>query len=121
MGPSRQAATMTMTERDISRWTPRSRPTAEKLEGAWCRLERLDPARHSGDLYASAIAPGSDERFRYLPDSPPASRAEFDGWLSKVAASSDPLYYAVIDRATGRAEGRQTLMRITPEYGVIEI
>ena len=110
-----------MTERDLSRWSPRPRPTADKLEGRWCRLERLDPARHGDDLYASAIATGADDRFRYLPDAPPGSRAEFEGWLSKVAASADPLYYAVIDRATGRTEGRQTLMRITPEYGVIEI
>ena len=110
-----------MTERDLSRWSPRPRPTADKLEGRWCRLERLDPTLHGDDLYASAIAPGSDLRFRYLPDAPPKNRAEFDGWLSKVAASPDPLYYAAIDRATGRAEGRQTLMRITPEHGVIEI
>jgi RimJ/RimL family protein N-acetyltransferase len=27
----------------------------------------------------------------------------------------------VIDRASGRAEGRQSLMRITPEHGVIEV
>ena len=31
------------------------------------------------------------------------------------------MFWAVIDRATGRAEGRQALMRITPEHGVIEI
>jgi RimJ/RimL family protein N-acetyltransferase len=31
------------------------------------------------------------------------------------------MFYAVIDPATGRAEGRQALMRITPEHGVIEI
>ena len=29
--------------------------------------------------------------------------------------------FAVIDRASGRCEGRQSLMRITPEHGVIEI
>jgi RimJ/RimL family protein N-acetyltransferase len=110
-----------MTDHDLSHWTPRSRPTADRLEGAWCRLERLDPVRHGDDLYASAIASGAEDRFRYLPDSPPKSRAEFNEWLARVAASPDPLFYAVIDRATGRAEGRQTLMRITPEYGVIEI
>ena len=113
--------TMTMTERDLSRWTARPRPDGSPLDGRWCRLEKLDPARHGDDLYASAIAAGSDDRFRYLPDGPPSDRAEYDQWLARAAQSSDPLYYAVIDRATGRAEGRQTLMRITPEYGVIEI
>jgi len=42
-------------------------------------------------------------------------------WIERAAASEDPLFHAVIDRATGRVEGRQSFMRITPEHGVIEI
>jgi RimJ/RimL family protein N-acetyltransferase len=41
--------------------------------------------------------------------------------LAVEAAKDDPLYFAVIDKATGHAEGKQSLMRITPEHGVIEI
>ena len=33
----------------------------------------------------------------------------------------DPLFFAVVDKNTGRAEGRQALMRIDPANGVIEI
>jgi RimJ/RimL family protein N-acetyltransferase len=109
-----------MTERDLSRWTPRPRPDGAKLEGRWCRLEKLDPTRHGDSLYAASIAPGADDRFRYLPD-PPPDRPTFDAWAEKMAASTDPLCYAVIDPATGRVEGRQTLMRIDPANGVIEI
>ncbi len=112
---------MTMTERDLSRWTPRQRPTAETLEGRWCRLERLDPARHGESLFEASLAPGVETRFRYLFEPPPATRADFDAWLQKAAGTDDPRFYAVIDPATGRAEGRQALMRITPEHGVIEI
>ena len=110
-----------MTERDLSRWTPRPRPQAAVLEGRWCRLERLDPIRHGDSLYEASAAEGADERFRYLFEPPPADRAEFDAWAARAAAGEDPLFYAVIDPATGRAEGRQALMRITPEHGVIEI
>lgn len=106
---------------DLSHWTPRPRPTAEVLEARWCRLERLDPGRHAEQLYESAVVPGAEERFRYLPDHAPADRATFDAWLAPAATSPDPLFYAVIDRVTGRAEGRQSLLRITPEHGVIEI
>jgi RimJ/RimL family protein N-acetyltransferase len=109
-----------MTERDLSRWTPRPRPTAPLLEGRWCRLERLDPARHADSLYDASVAPGADERFRYLFEPAHADRAGFDGWLQR-ALGPDPMFYAVVDPATGRAEGRQALMRITPEHGVIEI
>jgi RimJ/RimL family protein N-acetyltransferase len=66
------------------------------------------------------MAPGAEERFRYLFDSP-QDRASFDGWLARSASSADPLFYAVLDASTGRCEGRQTFMRITPEHGVIEI
>ena len=110
-----------MTEPDLSGWTPRPRPDGRTLEGRWCRLEKLDPARHGDALYAASTAPGADGRFRYLFEPPPADRAAFDAWAARSAASADPLFYAVIDLGTGRAEGRQTLMRITPEHGVIEI
>ncbi len=109
-----------MTERDLAHWTARPRPTAESLQGRWCRLERLDPARHGDSLFAASTAPGAEDRFRWLPDTPP-DRQAFDAWAEKMAASSDPLCYAVIDPATGRAEGRQTLMRIDTANGVIEI
>ena len=105
----------------LQAWTPRPRPDARVLEGRWCRLERLDPIRHGDSLHAASTAPGVEERFRYLFEPAPADRAAFDAWAARAAAGEDPLFYAVIDRATGRAEGRQALMRITPEHGVIEI
>ncbi len=110
-----------MTDRDLSRWTPRPRPQAAFLEGHWCRLERLESARHGDSLYEASVAAGAGERFRYLFEPPPQSRAEFDAWSARASAGDDPLFYAVIDPASGRAEGRQALMRITPEHGVIEI
>jgi len=105
---------------DLSHWTPRPRPTRAPLEGHWCRLEALDPARHADDLFAASMAPGADARFRYLFESP-TDRAPFDAWMRQVCVSQDPIPFAVIDRASGRCEGRQSWMRITPEHGVIEI
>jgi RimJ/RimL family protein N-acetyltransferase len=101
-------------------WQPRPRPGRTPLDGRYCRLEPLDSARHGDELFAASMAPGAEDRFRYLFETP-QDRAGFGAWLARVAASEDPLYFAVIDRASGRAEGRQALMRIVPEYGVIEI
>jgi RimJ/RimL family protein N-acetyltransferase len=105
---------------DLSGWRPRPRPARVTLEGRYARLEPLDAARHGDQLFAASMAPGAEERFRYLPDSP-QERAAFGGWLARSAASEDPLFHAVIDSASGRCEGRQALMRIVPEHGVIEI
>jgi RimJ/RimL family protein N-acetyltransferase len=55
---------------------------------------------------------GRGELFRYLFESPPDSRDAFGSWLETAAASTDPLYFAAVDRETGRAVGRLTLMRI---------
>ena len=104
----------------LSDWQPVPRPGRVTLEGAFCRLEPLEPARHAADLFAASMGPGAEERFRYLSD-PPHDRPGFDGWVANSAASEDPLFFAVVDGATGRCEGRQALMRITPEHGVIEI
>ena len=105
---------------ELRDWQTRPRPARVTLEGRYCRLEPLDPAKHGDELFAASMAPGAEERFRYLFEGP-QDRAGFDAWLTNVSQSSDPLCFAVVDAATGRCEGRQSLMRITPEHGVIEV
>ncbi len=106
---------------DLSSWTPRPRPERTVLEGRYVRLEPLSAGRHGDGLYQAATDGEADARFRWLFESTPPDRATFDAWLAKVEASEDPLFFAVIDKVTGEAVGRQTLMRIDPTYGVIEI
>ena len=106
---------------DLSAWKGVPRPERMPLEGRYTRLEPLDPARHGQDLLSSAQTPGAEDRFRYLSDEPPADPAAFTLWLEKASSSADPLFFAVIDRQTGRAEGRQSFMRIEPAHGVIEV
>ncbi|MFB2551784.1 GNAT family N-acetyltransferase [Ensifer soli] len=105
----------------LTDWAGAARPQRDVLEGRYARLEPLDPARHGAELFASAQEPGADDRFRYLFEAPPESMTVFSAWLDKIAASDDPMFFAVIDQATGRAEGRQALMRIDATHGVIEI
>jgi RimJ/RimL family protein N-acetyltransferase len=106
---------------DLKNWQGAPRPERVVLAGRYARLEPLDPARHGDDLYASARAEGAADRFRYLFEDAPVDRAGFDAWMEKAAAGADPLFFAVIDQQTGKAEGRQALMRIDPVHGVIEI
>jgi RimJ/RimL family protein N-acetyltransferase len=96
-------------------------PQRTTLEGRYVRLEPLGP-QHAADLYRAASAPDAEQRFRYLGDLvPPQDSSETAAWIGRVAAIDDPLYFAVVDRVTGRAGGQQALMRIVPEHGVIEI
>lgn len=107
---------------DLSNWHGAPRPERVVLEGRYARLEPLDAARHGPDLLASARKPGAEDRFRYLFEFAPAEDPDdFARWLAKASVSADPLFFAVVDRATGQTEGRHALMRIVPEHGVIEI
>ena len=106
---------------DLRNWTPCPPPKLTVLEGRYCRLEPLDAVKHGDELFAAATAEDAEARFRWLFEERPETRNSFDEWLAKVEASEDPLFFAVIDKRTGRVEGRQTLMRIDPTNGVIEI
>ncbi|UEM07396.1 GNAT family N-acetyltransferase (plasmid) [Skermanella rosea] len=106
---------------DLSGWNGAPRPERIVIEGSYARLEPLDPARHGAQLFRSARQDGAEDRFRYLFEEVPADEESFARWLKGAAASQDPLFFAVIDKTTGRAEGRQALMRIDPTHGVIEI
>lgn len=106
--------------RSLNPWVPPPRPARAVLAGQWCRLEPFDPDRHVDSLFDASMAPGAEERFRWLFETP-RSKPSFWDWMRQASAAEDPLFFAVVDAATGRAEGRQALMRITPEHGVIEI
>jgi RimJ/RimL family protein N-acetyltransferase len=91
------------------------------LDGGYICLEPLDPARHGGGLFEAGGGQDRDLLWRYLTDRPFPDRSSFEPWLTEAAASEDPLFFAAVDRNTGRAEGRLALMRIDPANGVAEV
>ena len=105
---------------DLENWTARERPKRLVFEGRFARLEPFKAEVHGDDLFSAATYGDADARFVYLPEFMPESRVEFQPWLENAQASEDPLFFAVIDKHTGKVEGRQTLMRIDEANGVIE-
>ncbi|WP_430389890.1 GNAT family N-acetyltransferase [Dyella sp. 20L07] len=85
------------------------------------RLEPLNIKRHAESLFEASASAGHDERFRYLAEEAPLDLADQLRWMERAAAGSDPLFFAVVDKTTGRAEGRQAFMRIDTANGVVEI
>jgi RimJ/RimL family protein N-acetyltransferase len=94
-------------------------PDRTPIEGETVRLEVVDPPRHAEQLFQASA--GADELWAYMAYGPFESQAVFARWLAERAASQDPLFYAVIDRAAGSARGMASYMRIEPEHRVIEI
>lgn len=105
----------------LSNWQGCPPPTKKLLSGRYVTLEKLDAGKHGDGLFGASTTPDASKQFTWLFESVPADRAAFAPWLEKAAASSDPLFYAVIDKASGKVAGRQALMRIDSVHGVIEI
>lgn len=106
---------------NLKNWQPRPRPERKLLEGRTVRLEPLNAEKHGDGLFEASSVVDAGGRFAWLFDDPPQTRAAFQPWLDKAEASEDPLFFTVIDKASGKIAGRQTLMRIDAAYGVIEI
>ncbi len=102
-------------------WKPRERPARIAIDGAHCRIELLDVAKHGADLFDAYGRASDGSDWTYLFAEPFADFAAFEKYLMQAAASPDPLHYAVIDRASGKVVGTFALMRIEPVHGVIEV
>ena len=100
--------------------SPAKAPARIALDGRYMRLEPLAP-QHAADLYAAATPDDASQRFAYLPSHPPESVGAVRTWIDGQQGLADPILFAVVDKASGCAEGWQQLMRIVPEHGVIEI
>jgi RimJ/RimL family protein N-acetyltransferase len=103
-------------------WTPAGLPRGEPLIGRSVRLEPLDPSAHGKPLFNASHDGGAAEPlFRYLPYGPFAGFEDFKAWLDQRAASTDPLFFAILDRISGSPQGMASFLRMVPEQGVIEI
>jgi len=105
----------------VENWTARSLPPRTPLIGRTCRVEPVDVGRHSEDLFAAYSAAPDDRDWTYLPSERPTSKAAFATYLAGMAASPDPLHYAVIESGSGKAVGTAAHMRIDPGNDAIEV
>lgn len=102
-------------------WTAAKRPDRQPLHGHYASVVALDPAAHGDDLFAAFSADPAGEMWTYMPNGPFTKRAALDTFLQSAQSSEDPLFYTIINRATGRAEGFASYLRIEPAVGVIEV
>ena len=110
-----------MTHEDLSTWTPRERPARTAMSGGSVQLEPVSVA-HAESLFEAAHGEGSDpELWDYLAYGPFPDLAAFSSWLEERTASKDPLFFAVVDNASGKAMGMVSFLRIDEAFGVIEI
>ncbi|HWB46202.1 MAG TPA: GNAT family protein [Hyphomicrobiaceae bacterium] len=107
--------------RPLPDWTARAAPPRTPMQGRFCRLEPLDPARHARALFDANSLDREGRNWTYLFVGPFADFAAYQAWLEKVAPSNDPLFHTIIDESNGKPVGVATFMRIDPPNGVIEV
>ena len=100
---------------------PARRPERTTLAGRHVTLVPLDADKHAEALFPLANGGERDRVWTYLADGPYADLQSFKASLAAKSASEDPLFFAVIDNASGAPVGYQTLMRIDAANRVIEI
>jgi RimJ/RimL family protein N-acetyltransferase len=97
-------------------------PERGSLAGAYVRLEPVDVVAHAASLYAlSHAGPEDAALWTYLAYGPFADQGAFESWLSERARSEDPLFFAIVDLASGAAAGMASYLNIVPAMGRIEI
>jgi RimJ/RimL family protein N-acetyltransferase len=98
---------------------PAERPGPVTLTGRFCRVEKLDGARHADGLWQ--LLKGDDHVWDYLAVGPFTDGRAFAAWLEERAVAPDPYAYTIADYASGRPLGIATLMEIRPAMRVIEM
>ena len=105
----------------VPEWEARPRPPRSIMEGRFVRVEPLDPGRHAAALFGAFRADGDNRIWTYLPYGPFETQDDLESWMARFCLGEDPLFHALIERASGQALGVASLMRIEPRMGVIEV
>lgn len=101
--------------------SPARRPARITISGRLVTLVPLDPRGHGDSLYEGTRGEAGDRLWQYLFEGPFPDRASFDIHLQRMAASEDPLFFAILDSGSGSAVGYASYMRIEPVHRVIEV
>ncbi len=102
-------------------WKNPSPPSKEKMEGRFCRVERLNPQIHAAHLFESNAIDQSGSLWTYLPYGPFPTSDSYRGWIETVCNGSDPLFFAIISVDKNQAPGVASYMRIDTGVGSVEV
>ncbi len=113
------------TERPLGKqleWRPVAAPTGAPLRGSHVLLRGVDAAEDARPLYAATHPPEGDLGiWTYLMDGPYAGPDEMRAMLAAAAAAEERIAFTLVRLADGRPLGLASYLRVTPEYGVLEI
>ncbi len=101
--------------------SPALRPQRQPLPGRLVSLLPFDLNTQAEALYNATHGPEQDDQYRWMGDGPFPSRQAYEEAFTKKAQSTDPLFFAIVDNATGKPVGQASYLRIEPAHRVIEV
>ena len=101
--------------------TPGVLPSLVRIEGQYAIIEALSVEKHAVDLLVVYGPESPREMWTYLFQPPVENLEELIVALKQMLERKDRFYYAIIDKATGKALGTFSLMRIDQANRVIEV
>jgi RimJ/RimL family protein N-acetyltransferase len=101
--------------------SPAPRPQPRLLPGRVVTLRPFDRLTQAQALYEAAHGSDKEDLWRYMGDGPYAGRAAFEAAFEQKQSSVDPLFFAIVDNASGVPVGQACYLRIDPANRVIEV
>jgi RimJ/RimL family protein N-acetyltransferase len=101
--------------------SPAHRPQRVVLPGRVVTLRPFDSSSQAGALYEATHGPAQEALWRYMGDGPFVSLDAYQTAFEKKARSVDPLFWAIVDNATGLPVGQASYLRIEPAHRSIEV
>jgi RimJ/RimL family protein N-acetyltransferase len=105
----------------LPHWNPPGLPSREPMEGRFCRVEPLNPGLHAAALHEANRIDVEGRMWTYLPYGPFDTLDSYRAWAEEACSRSDPLFFAIIERTTGRPVGVASYLRMVPASGSIEV
>lgn len=101
--------------------SPARLPGRVTIEGRYVVLVPLDPKIHADALWEKTRGEENEHLWLYMAYGPFPDREAFCADLEHKASTQDPLFFAILDKASGSAAGYAALMRMEPAHRCIEV
>lgn len=105
----------------LSGWNPPPLPPRAVLQGRYCRLEPLDAKAHGAKLFEANALDREGRMWTYMSHGPFETLASYLAWAESASHGDDPIFFAIVDGASGEPLGVASYMRIDRKSGVIEV
>ena len=98
------------------------RPDAKTYEGRYVLISTIDPDRDIDELFDCSHGSASfDELWTYMPYGPFENKSKMKMYLHNCANSSDPLFFCIKEKASGKKSGVVSFLNIVEANLTIEL